>query len=417
VLYRLNSAGYQSYLVGGGVRDLLLGHEPKDFDVVTDATPEQVRKLFRNSRLIGRRFRLAHVFFGRDIVEVATFRGSGEGVGGESELTQSDEGRLLRDNVYGTIEEDAWRRDFSVNALFYNIADFSVLDYVGGMDDINAGILRLIGDPETRFHEDPVRMLRAVRFAVKLGFLIEPRTEEPIWKHAALLNDISPSRLFDESIKLFFSGQALQTFEMLRHYGIFGVLYPQTEESLALEEQGFPLMLVAKAMESTDARIAVGKPVTPAFLYAAILWEPVRQMAESLSAREEVSFTHAIQQAGGKVLSIQSKHTSIPKRFSFPMRDIWALQPRFAQRTGGRPFKLMEHPRFRAAYDFMVLRAESGEAPQELADWWTRFQTLDRDEQNALTHGKGRDGGRSRPRKRRRRKPRAAVNNPDSSGN
>lgn len=385
------------------MRDLLLGHEPKDFDIVTDATPEEVRKLFRNCRLIGRRFRLAHVFFGRDIVEVATFRGPGDGGDeGKQERAHSDEGRLLRDNVYGTIEEDAARRDFTINALFYNIDDFSVVDYVGGVEDLHKGILRLIGDPAQRYHEDPVRMLRAVRFAVKLGFVIEPRTEAPMLEYASLLENISPSRLFDESIKLFFSGKALQTFEMMRHYGLFASLYPLTEQSLALEEEGFPLMLVAKAMQSTDSRIEEGKPVTPAFLYAAILWEPVRQLAESLSNEEEMTFTQALQKAGGQVVSKQSRHTSIPKRFSFPMREIWSLQPRFRQRTGGRPFKLMDHPRFRAAYDFLVLRAESGEESQELAEWWTQFQTLSSDEQNALTRPKGK--GRGKPRRHRGKK-------------
>lgn len=400
VLYRLNKAGYQAYLVGGGVRDLLLGHEPKDFDVVTDATPEEVRGLFRNCRLIGRRFRLAHVFFGRDIVEVATFRGPGDGDEDDAqERAHSEEGRLLRDNVYGTIEEDAWRRDFTVNALFYNIDDFSVVDYVGGMEDIRAGVLRMIGDAQQRYQEDPVRMLRAVRFAVKLGFRIEEQSEAPLLRMSSLLDTISSSRLFDESIKLFFSGMALQTFEMLRHYGLFGALYPATEACLSQEEQGFPLMLVAKAMQSTDLRIAAGKPVTPAFLYAAILWEPVRKRAEAIVEGQGASMTQAIQQAAAQVLSAQSRHTSIPKRFSFPMKEIWSLQSRFHQRTGGRPFKLMDHPRFRAAYDFMVLRAEAGEESMELAQWWTRFQELGEDEKNAMIQPRGK--GRGRPRRRR----------------
>ncbi|HEB98384.1 MAG TPA: polynucleotide adenylyltransferase PcnB, partial [Thiotrichales bacterium] len=231
VLYRLRSAGYRACLVGGGVRDLLLGREPKDFDVATDARPEEVRKLFRNCRLVGRRFRLAHVVFGREVIEVATFRGRHDAAE-EGETATSEEGRILRDNVYGTIEEDAWRRDFTVNALYYDIEDFSVRDYVGGMEDLRAGVLRLIGDPEARYREDPVRMLRAVRFAVKLGFRIEPATEAPIESLAHLLFEIPPARLFEEVLKLFQGGMALETFEMLRHYDLFGKLFPLTEEVL-----------------------------------------------------------------------------------------------------------------------------------------------------------------------------------------
>ena len=219
VLYRLKKAGFEAYLVGGCVRDLLLGREPKDFDVVTDARPDQIKKVFRNCRLVGRRFRLAHVQFGRDIIEVATFRGSVEENSEHRFL--NEEGRLLRDNQYGNIEEDVWRRDFTVNSLYYNIKDFSVIDYVGGMEDHLSGTLRLIGDPETRFREDPVRMLRAVRFAVKLGFNLHPDSEKPIAGLADLLNNIPPARLFDETLKLFLSGYALQTFEMLRHYDLF----------------------------------------------------------------------------------------------------------------------------------------------------------------------------------------------------
>ncbi|MEQ1531893.1 MAG: polynucleotide adenylyltransferase PcnB, partial [Methylococcales bacterium] len=250
VLYRLQKSGFEAYLVGGCVRDLLLGREPKDFDVVTDADPEQVRKVFRNCRLIGRRFRLAHVHFGRDVIEVATFRGAADAQSDKQLL--DDEGRLLRDNVYGTIEEDVWRRDFTVNALYYNIKDFSVVDYVGGMADHKAGVLRLIGDPDTRFREDPVRMLRAVRFAVKLGFILHPDCAQAIPKVAEMLSNIPSARLYDEAIKLFLSGYALQNFEMLRHYGLFQVLFPATEDSLAIEDQGFPRLLLVKALQNSD---------------------------------------------------------------------------------------------------------------------------------------------------------------------
>ncbi len=372
VLYRLKGAGFQAYLVGGGVRDLLLGREPKDFDVVTDAHPEQVRGLFRNCRLIGRRFRLAHVHFGRDIVEVATFRALHDP---ETDAeSRAENGRILSDNVYGSIEEDAWRRDFSVNALYYNIEDFSVVDYVGGVPDLRNGLLRLVGDnPVERYREDPVRMLRAVRFAGKLGFRIQADSEAPIFELGGLLEDIPPSRLFEEVLKLFMSGYAVQCFELLRHYRLFEHLFPQTEASLAHEQEGFPLTMLSRALENTDARVAEGKPVTPAFLFAALLWEPVRL---ALEERQGAGATplDALQEASDGVLARQLRSILIPKRFTLPMREIWSMQPRFEQRTGKRPARLLGHPRFRAGYDFLVLRAAAGEAPAELAQWWTQYQ-------------------------------------------
>lgn len=400
MLYRLKNAGYQGYLVGGGVRDLLLGREPKDFDVATDAHPEEMRQLFRNCRLVGRRFRLAHVQFGREVIEVATFRGQGVEEDDDSDLrVQSEEGRLLRDNVFGTLEEDAWRRDFTVNALYYTVSDFSVVDHVGGMEDLKAGVLRMIGDPEQRYREDPVRMLRAVRFAAKLGFRLHPDTEAPLRDLAYLLGNISPSRLFDETVKMFLSGTALQTFELLRHYGLFAALFPDTERSLAQEEQGFPLTLVTRALANTDARIEEGKPVTPAFLFAALLWEPTRRLAEELRSDDpDMGEVPALASAGSTMVTRQARQTAIPKRFSMPMREIWNLQPRFEQRNGKRPQRLLTHPRFRAAYDFLVLRAESGEASPELAQWWTEFQTLEPSQQEEAMRGQG-----GAPRKRRRR--------------
>ena len=275
MLYKLQKEGYSAYLVGGCVRDLLLGREPKDFDVVTNADPEEIKKVFRNCRLIGRRFRLAHVHFGREVIEVATFRGAAESKNDEKQVL-NNEGRLLRDNVYGTIEEDVWRRDFTVNALYYNIKDFSVVDYVHGMEDHKAAELKLIGDPETRFREDPVRMLRAVRFAVKLGFNIDMKCQQAMHEVADLLSSIPSARLYDETLKLFLSGYGLQTFEMLRHYGLFKVLFPVTELSLAEEDAGFPRQLLIKALENSDNRIADGKTVTAYFLFAAFLWEPVQ---------------------------------------------------------------------------------------------------------------------------------------------
>lgn len=385
VLYRLHKAGYQACLVGGGVRDLALGLEPKDFDVATNAEPEEVKALFRNCRLIGRRFRLAHVFYGRDIIEVATFRGGGDPTTDDDQISHSDEGRILRDNVYGTIEEDAMRRDFTINAMYYDIKNFSVLDYMAGMRDIKQGVLRIIGDPDQRYREDPVRMLRVVRFAVKLGFSIHPQTEQPVFELSELLGDISPSRLFDESVKLFMSGQALQTFEMLRHYGLFAYLYPLTEKALSVEEFDFPLMLVAQAMKNTDERLQSGKSVTPAFIYAALLWEPVRQLAERITQEEDLPEFPAMQKAVAKVLQQQSSHTAIPRRFSMFMREVWQLQGRFDFMTGMRPYKLLTHPRFRAAYDFLLLRAGCGEVSEQTGEWWTRFQEAGSSERKKMT--------------------------------
>ncbi len=400
VLYRLHEAGYQACLVGGGVRDLLLGREPKDFDVATSAHPEDVRHLFRNCRLIGRRFRLAHVHFGREIIEVATFRALDDGEDNDERHIEED-GRILRDNVYGDIEDDAWRRDFTVNALYYNIADYSVMDYVGGMEDLRNGLLRLIGDPETRYREDPVRMLRAVRFAAKLGFRIHPDSEAPMAQLGVLLEDIPAARLYEEVLKLFLSGTGLATFEALRHYNLFGHLFPSAEESLAVEEEGYPHTLLSRALASTDERVNSGKPVTPAFLFAAILWEPMRLRAIELQDSGEMTAFQAIQAAGADVVRDQARFTSVPRRFSLPMRDIWMLQGRLEQNSGRRAIQLLGHPRFRAAYDFLLLRAEANEVPQELCDWWTEFQQLSPEERERRV-----TGGASRKPNRRRRRPR-----------
>jgi poly(A) polymerase len=401
VLYRLKEAGFQSFLVGGGVRDLLLGREPKDFDVGTDATPEQVRSLFRSCRLIGRRFRLAHVRFGRDVIEVATFRaGHDTQTGDEQNSAHGEDGRILRDNVFGSIEEDAMRRDFTVNALYYDIKDFSVVDYVGGLDDLKAGTLRIIGDPEQRYREDPVRMLRAVRFAAKLGFRIHPDSEAPLQELGHLLEDIPPARLFEEVLKLFLGGCAVTTFEQLRHYDLFRYLFPMTEEALSHEDQGYPITFVARALENTDRRLAEDKPVTPAFLYAALLWEPMRlRMQQAVAGGASV--VEAAQSAGNEITTEQVRMTSLPKRFSFPMREIWALQFRLERRRGKAPYRMLEHPRFRAAYDFLLLRSEVGEAPKELADWWTDFQMLNADERASKVESAAPRKRRRRPRKRK----------------
>ena len=394
VLYRLKDAGYQAHLVGGGVRDLLLGREPKDFDVATDATPEEVKAVFRSCRLIGRRFRLAHVRFGREIIEVATFRAAQAAPAPDH---QSDDGMLLRDNVYGSIEEDALRRDFTVNALYYNIQDFSVIDYAGGVADLEAGILRLMGDPETRYREDPVRMLRALRFAAKLGFIIEPETEKPLWELGDLLQGVPAARLYEEVLKLFMGGTGATAFEKLRHYDLFRQLFPDTDRALAEQEEEFPHTLVLQGLLNTDARVREDKPVTPAFLFAVLLWEPVRLRSMALLEQGLAPYP-ALQQAASEVLERQLRSVSLPRRFSTPMREIWLLQSRFEHTKGKRPARLAAHPRFRAAYDFLLLRAQAGEASPKLADWWTEYQ------QGKAPAAKEQQADEGRPRGRRGRR-------------
>jgi len=408
VLNRLREAGYASLLVGGCVRDLMLGREPKDFDVVTDARPEQIRAVFRNARLIGRRFRLAHVHFGREIIEVATFRASPRaGAVDMDEATDAESGRLLRDNVFGSQEEDAVRRDFTVNALYYNFHDDSVMDHVGGVKDLKQGILRVIGDPVERYREDPVRMLRVIRFAAKLGFRIEPASAAPIHEMGMLLMEVPPARMFEEVLKLFHSGYAVETFELLRHYGLFKYLFPLTEDSLGREQDGFPIMLLPRALASTDARVAEDKPVNPAFLFAALLWEPLRFAAEQRIAKGQPEY-QAWQSAAEDVLRSQLRHITIPKRFSFPMREIWLLQTKFERRAGKHALRLLENKRLRAAYDFLLLRANAGEESQELADWWTRFQAVDPAERQAMIDALApseRPERKGRRRRRRRSRP------------
>lgn len=410
VLYRLKKEGYDAYLVGGCVRDLLLGREPKDFDVVTNADPEEIRKIFRNCRLIGRRFRLAHVHFGKDVIEVATFRGNGD-VQDEKQILNK-EGRLLRDNVYGTIEEDVWRRDFTVNALYYNIKDYSVVDYVGGMEDHKAGVLRLIGNPEIRFREDPVRMLRAVRFAAKLAFNLHPDCQKAIHANADLLESIPPARLYDEVLKLFLSGYALQTFEMLRHYGLFQVLFPATEKSLAFEQDSFPKLLLIKALQNSDNRIADGKTVTAYFLLAAFLWEPVQSLAKEMVSRGAAEYM-AYQDAANEVVARQVRLTAIPRYITTAMREVWSLQPKFNARVGSKPSRLITHPRFRAAYDFLLLRSETGGVDSELGEWWTNYQNANENEQRKMTQP-GRNNQKKSGFKRNLR--RASQNKPKVTG-
>jgi poly(A) polymerase len=370
VLYHLSNAGYRACLVGGGVRDLLLEKKPKDFDVATDATPEQINQLFRNSRIIGRRFRLVHIRYGREIIEVATFRGHSAD-SPKNEL--NTEGRILRDNTFGDIEEDALRRDFTVNAMYYDIDGFSVLDYANGHADIESRTLRLIGDPETRYQEDPVRMLRAIRFAAKLDFEIEPSAAQAIFDCGQLLAGVPAARLFDETVKLFHSGNATRGFELLRHYDLLQFLFPALNELLATEPSELMLDFIDQALVNTDNRINSDQHVSPAFIFASLLWPVVHKRAQSIQS-DQLKMVPALFQAGSEVMSQQIQHISIPRRYSQMAKDIWTSQPKFHRTQGKQPMRLYGHPSFRAAYDFMCLQTMVGLMPAQLCTWWTEFQ-------------------------------------------
>jgi poly(A) polymerase len=471
----LKDAGYQSCLVGGCVRDLMIGISPKDFDVATNALPEEIKRLFRNCRLIGRRFRLAHVFFGREIIEVATFRASNapsqaeepvadlddddipqdadvdgaeadadadsdadepdldseaeddrdpttrssaaadENAGratrrrdeaaadddGDRDRMLDETGRILRDNVYGSVDDDVWRRDFTANALYYNIADFSVWDYVGGFEDIAERRLRLIGDPETRYREDPVRMLRAARFEAKLGFVLDPATEEPIAELRGLLADVPPARLFDETMKLFLTGHGAASLRVLRRHGLLEILLPNVDRYLRLHPQSLVEQLLVRGLENTDARVRDDRPVTPTFLFALLLYGPIAAAIESLPPAQWHESSAILDGCELAVREAQGR-ISIPRRFSLGVREMFAMQPRLEQRRGRRSLRLLEHPRFRAGYDLLLLRAEFGLAPAEIAQWWTRLQSVDPDERGRMADetasgGGGGGGGGARP--------------------
>jgi poly(A) polymerase len=560
VLYRLREGGFQAFLVGGCVRDLLIGMEPKDFDVATDALPEDVKKLFRNCRLIGRRFRLAHVFFGRETIEVATFRAAAAPEPGEEALPDSEDvddadaggpetadeleaelaaeldddgdgeegdddlddtvtllpdadlaadiaddareaherttvmpappppsdyamsraasvvasrtdaapdvnastpaegadrkpntyeprpggadqsgnrrdrrrdrfdeeadtervldthGRILRDNVYGNIDEDVWRRDFTANSLYYNIADFSLWDYVGGAEDIAARRLRLIGDPETRFREDPVRMLRAARFEAKLNFEIDPATAEPISRLRGLLAHVPPARLFDETLKLFLNGHGVRSLEVLRRRGLLDVLLPATAAYLNKHPGGLVEKVLIEGLRNTDERAQAGKPVTPTYLFALLLYGPIAREIEA-SPPQHWHEIHTILEACDRAVREAHKHMSIPRRFSLGLREMFALQPRLEHPRGRRALRVLEHPRFRAAYDLLLLRADHGLASPDMAKWWTRIQEVSGEERARMADemnpqggpprpaGAGAGTGRRGPRRRRRRGP------------
>lgn len=562
-----------AFLVGGCVRDLLIGIEPKDFDVATDALPEQVRKLFRNCRLVGRRFRLAHVFFGREIIEVATFRaatapspgeeplaeadaaageeslaemdasvgegslaevdaavtedallGNGGAEGDESEddegeddeaeddevedseseddeaLTRTDvlasghslseptdevssdrtvelgalpdpsanvededddlgddaghpqpvvapraarqyqqriahgdesaadidvdpnaermfdeTGRIIRDNVYGTIDADVWRRDFTCNALYYNIADFSIWDYVGGFEDVAARKLKLIGDPETRFREDPVRMLRAARFEAKLGFEIDPATSEPIPRLKALMGGVPPARLFDETLKLFLTGHGRKSFEVLRRRGLLSVLLPTVDDYFNRHPGSLVEQLVMRGLENTDARVLADKPVTPTFLFALLLYGPIAAIIEATPPERWHELSTILDACDRAARQVQT-HITLPKRFSLGMREMFALQPRLEHPRGRRALRVLEHPRFRAAYDLLLLRAEFGMAADEITQWWTTVQEVSSEERarmaDSLTGQAPRSESAPRRSGGRRRRRRRGPSNP-----
>jgi poly(A) polymerase len=506
VLYKLRDAGFMAFLVGGCVRDLLIGLEPKDFDVATDALPEQVKRLFRNCRLVGRRFRLAHVFFGRDIIEVATFRAASAPSQGEEPLPDADPedgeaaelddpqlleaesldgpvlgaaslddgasrdagargrvdnggrvdgptgsagrsgrgasnydrtfptadpdtdtdvlaermfdetGRILRDNVYGTIDADVWRRDFTANSLYYNIADFSVWDYCGGVEDVRARKLKLIGDPETRFREDPVRMLRAARFEAKLGFTIDPATAEPIGRLRDLLGGVPPARLFDETLKLFLGGHGERSFEVLRRRGLLAALLPTVDAYLTAHPGSLVEKLLAQGLRNTDDRVQADKPVTPTFLFALLLYGPIAGIIEA-TPPERWHELGTILDACDLAARQAQTNVAIPKRFSLGVREMFGLQPRLEHPRGRRALRVLEHPRFRAAYDLLLLRAQYGLASDEMVQWWTRIQEVSAEERGQMadsltgqaqrndgpprSNNSGSGGGRRRRRRRR----------------
>ncbi len=382
VLYRLNKAGHAAYLVGGGVRDLLLKRTPKDFDVATNAHPEEIRKIFRNSRLIGRRFRLAHVYFYDEVIEVSTFRANS---GETAPIEEGEMPIMVSDNTYGTIEEDAWRRDFTVNALYYNIENFSVVDYTGGVLDLKKRLIRMIGDPVQRYHEDPVRLLRAMRFAAKLEFSIEEKTEEPLTKLANLLWHVAPARLFDEILKLFFEGNAAVTYKILVHYGYMRILFPETYHALQIRQQKADTQFILLAMQATDERFVNDQSLNPGFLLAVLLWPAVQLKVEQQRKEQGKRLHQVLHSSIEEVFNKQLETIMIPKRLNVMMGAVWLLQYHLMRRRDKRVYRTLSHRYFRAAYDFLELRVKSGEKEhEEVYQWWKRFQSADSQEQAGM---------------------------------
>jgi poly(A) polymerase len=402
IVERLQNAGYQAYLVGGCVRDLMLGITPKDFDVATSATPEQIRAEFRNARVIGRRFKLVHVHFGREIIEVATFRANHPQDEEEDSKhsSRNESGRILRDNVYGTLEEDAQRRDLTINALYYDPVSERILDYANGVHDVRNHLVRLIGDPRQRYQEDPVRMLRAVRFAAKLDFGIEKHTAAPIRELAPMLREIPSARLFEEVLKLFLSGSAADTFEMLVDLELFEPLFPASSQALE-DTPTYTHTLISEALKNTDLRVKQGKPVTPAFLFAALLWPALTTRVLRLQSQGTPPIT-AMNDAAHQLIFEQCQRIAIPKRFTIPIREIWDMQERLPRRSGKRADLLLDNPRFRASYDFLLLRETAGEETDGLGEWWTDYQDANDSERREMIRDLGGKDDSGAPRKRRR---------------
>ncbi len=472
VLYRLKEQGYYAYLVGGGVRDLLLGREPKDFDIATDATPNEIKKLFRNCRLIGRRFRLAHIHFHNEIIEVATFRsnqpeehdepqpeaetgtrneakaggsGQAEAVQASNEapaaplqvkvlepgtaetvpavlerprpprMLKTEDGMILRDNVFGTPEQDALRRDFTVNALFYSIADFSVIDYVGGMQDLRAGLIRIIGDPVVRFTEDPVRMVRAVRFAAVLGFEIEQSTSQALLDLKDRVALASPSRMYEEVLKLFLLGQGEKTYQLLRKTGIFGVIFPGLNKWVDTESDGFPHIWIGKALEWVDAYVQAGRELQPHILFALLFGQYIEEKARQLRG-SGLQPLEAVVRAVAETMTEQAQRVQIPKKISLAMRDIYWNQQRFERREGKYPRYFLRRPGFSDAFEYLRFTSETTGEKKELRAWWKEFirkNPLTAGEEKAVQKGREK---RERPHRRRRRggRPKGATPKPEN---
>jgi poly(A) polymerase len=391
----LQKAGFEAFIVGGAVRDLLLNYKPKDFDIATNATPEEVNRVFRRSRIIGKRFRLVHVLWGQETIEVSTFRGHhlSSVESSQVDAKTNDSGRIIRDNIFGSLTDDAARRDFTANALYYNPSNQEVLDFHDGVADLNNHLLRMIGDPVTRYKEDPVRMLRAVRLSAKLGLKIEKNTEVPIAKNADLLQDVPPSRLFDEMLKLFLSGHAVESISALRAQHLHHGLLPLLDVVL---EQPLGERFVMLALKNTDERIRVGKSSNPSFLFATLLWHEMLVAWEKYKAQGE-HIIPAMHMAMNEVIDIQAQKMAIHNRFTATMKEIWGMQPRFEQRAGKRPFALLTHPRYRAGYDFLLLRCASGEIESEIGDWWTKFADADAETRTSMLMAD------TNPKKRRRK--------------
>jgi poly(A) polymerase len=396
------------------VRDILLGQKPKDFDIATNATPEQIKGLFRNCRLIGRRFRLAHIVFGREIIEVATFRGHHDSASEKEKnctktSKQSDAGMLLRDNIYGTIDEDAQRRDFTINALYYSSNDFKVLDFANGVKDVEDKVIRLIGDPQTRYREDPVRMLRAIRFATKLDMKIADETRAPIAELAPLMANIPAARMFEEFLKMFISGKAVANYNQLREYHLFKFFFPAVDQALNNNNELLERFII-QAMTNTDKRINNDQRVTPAFLFAAMLWYSLQSYIQQINANSQLAPQDAFFAALSEIMPEQQRSIAIPKRFQSVMKDIWILQEKLERREGKKAFKTFEHPKFRAGYDFLLLRSEvetDNTHLAELAKWWTDFQDVSNEAQLQMVKSMKVSPGAKRRSPRKRRKPAA----------